>query len=520
MSELNLNHKLNLSSKQSINSFKITFISNITLQPYMHKLLCRSYTEMGIIPEIDFIKYEEYIENEILLKSNLLVVWLNFDELFNNIHIFNNKEILSYIYNICNIIYKKIRIDYKSLVIWFGFEDFYDKSNIVSGNISISNKLVDKLNNLLYESFDSQTLLIDMKRIIAEEGINYAYNNTTKYRWSMPYSIELLEKCSKEIYKQYCIYKGITKKCIVLDCDNVLWGGILLEDGIQNIKLGSIGKGKMYKEFQKYLLDLYYKGVILTICSKNDLVDVENMFTQHSEMILKKEHIACFKVNWENKANNIKAISQYLNIDLNSMVFIDDSIFEIKLINQFLPEVKGVLFENYTVYEQLSGFNLKNELNSNIISTRNMTYITNQLREELKEKYINYDDYLMALEIKILIKEADKSEHNRISELSQRTNKVTNGKRYTVSELEEKISKNNFKLYAVYVSDKYSDLGLVGAMSVNNGILELFCLSCRALGRNIEQKMLENIQNKAIQTYDYIDTGKNNLVKELFQKIN
>ena len=146
-----------------------------------------------------------------------------------------------------------------------------------------------------------------------------------------------MEAAVKEIQKQYFIEQGITKKCLVLDCDNVLWGGILSEDGIENIKLGGSGFGRTYQDFQRFVLSLYYHGVILAVCSKNDLPDVMNMFHEHSEMILKEEHIACFQVNWENKPDNIRRIAETLNIGLDSMVFLDDSPVEIEAVKSILP---------------------------------------------------------------------------------------------------------------------------------------------------------------------------------------
>lgn len=163
---------------------------------------------------------------------------------------------------------------------------------------------------------------INLKRLITEIGVANAYNSKGKYCWNAPYSNALVEAAVKEIHKQYFIEKGITKKCLVLDCDNVLWGGILSEDGIENIKLGGSGFGRPYQDFQRFVLSLYYHGVILAVCSKNDLSDIMIMFREHSEMVLKEEHIAYSQVNWDNKPTNIKRIAETLNISLDSIVFL------------------------------------------------------------------------------------------------------------------------------------------------------------------------------------------------------
>lgn len=230
-------------------------------------------------------------------------------------------------------------------------------------------------------------LFIDLKHLIAEVGISNAYDSKSKYRWNAPYSKILIEAAVKEIHKQYLIEKGITKKCLVLDCDNVLWGGILSEDGIENIKLSGSGFGRVYQDFQRFVLSLYYHGVILAVCSKNDLSDVLTMFRKHSEMILKEEQIACFQVNWEDKPSNIQKIAEKFNIGLDSIVFVDDSPIEIEAVKTMLPEVTTILFKQDMDYDQFSCFNLKSNVNIANIDKRNETYRTNGFREELKAKY-------------------------------------------------------------------------------------------------------------------------------------
>lgn len=237
------------------------------------------------------------------------------------------------------------------------FEDYYLKLSFVSGYRY--NLLVDKVNIYLTETFKENVSFINLKHLIAEVGIANAYDLKGKYRWNAPYCKVLVEAAIKEIYKQYLIEKGISKKCLVLDCDNVLWGGIISEDGIENLKLGGDGFGRSYQDFQKFILSLYYHGIILAICSKNDLSDIITMFNEHSEMILKKEQITHFQVNWENKPENIKNITETLNISLDSIVFIDDSLMEIEAVKSMLPEITAILYERDSIYKNLSCFNLK-----------------------------------------------------------------------------------------------------------------------------------------------------------------
>lgn len=241
------------------------------------------------------------------------------------------------------------------------------------------------------------------------------------------------------------------------------------------------------------------------------------MNCEHSEMVLKEEHIACFQANWENKPDNIKRIAETLNIGLDSMVFIDDSPVEVEAVKSMLPEVTAILYERDSVYDKLSCFNLRRNVSIKDIEKRNETYRTNQSRENLKSQYGSYSKYIEALEIKIAIHEASPIEYSRISELSQRANKCTNGKRYTVAEIKDRIVNENVKLYSLSVSDRFSDLGLVGAFEIEGNILTLFCLSCRALGREIESKLFDFIVAKhQLHKISFTSTSKNEDIKQIF----
>lgn len=315
------------------------------------------------------------------------------------------------------------------------------------------------------------------------------------------------------------IHKGITKKCLVLDCDGVLWGGILSEDGIEGIYLGSSGFGRRFQDFQRFLLDLYYHGVILAVCSKNDEADVLRVFREHSGMILKEQHIACFKSNWKNKPDNIKMIAQELNIGIDSIVFVDDSLFEIEAVKAILPEIVTIQIKNNMTYDAFSCFNLRSENNITNIEQRNNTYRTNCLRESMRAQYDDYADYLRALNIRIDIHKILPDEYRRISELTQRANKCTNGKRYTLDEVKERAVNADVSFYSVSVSDCFSDLGIVGAVEVEFQTLTLFCLSCRAMGREIEKEMLKYIvQNHCVNNISFKPTGKNDSLLKLIEK--
>lgn len=503
------------------NDIKIGFISNIVFEPFLIPAIKSQFGENTIISFIPIEEHNEEKYREKLKNSSIIVVWLNLELMFSEswnllfADTLKEQELIDRILFTCKNMYSDLQSYKNSHFLWFLFEDYYLKFPVVLG--SLYDGLIDKINICLTDMLKSNVSFIDLKRLIAKVGVTNAYDYKSKYRWNAQYSKILIESAAKEIHKQYIIEKGVTKKCLVLDCDNVLWGGIISEDGIENIKLSNSGLGRAYQDFQRYILSLYYHGVILAVCSKNDMSDVLTMFREHGEMILKEDHIACFKINWNSKSENIQLISETLHIDLDSMVFIDDSPIEIAAVKSILPDVTAILYDRYTIYDKLSCFNLKSNTNVADIETRNRTYQTNIVRETLKSKYENYNEFIKALEIKIDIHEARPVEYRRISELTQRTNRCTNGRRYTVAEIKERVKTDTIKLYSFFASDRFSDLGLVGAVEIEKNNLTLFSFSCRALGRELEQELLKFVDKEhKIENIEFCVTGKNIDLKKIF----
>lgn len=509
-------------------ALQIAWISNIIFEPYMQACINGAFMPTGDSVRLNCVMYEEIdSSSEILNNADLVVVCLNFEDLYPNL-ISAALESDYKIDQICDDIKKNnlkllslIKSISKAKIIWFGYEDYFTKDHILFGTKNNTSRLIDGVNLSLRENL-TDDVFVDFKKLIALCGIRNSYNAKGLYRWNAPYSKELIKLMADEVYKQYLIHTGQTKKCIVLDCDNVLWGGILSEDGIEGIKLGKSGLGRPYYDFQNFVLTIYQHGVILAVCSKNDEEDVLRIFREHSEMPLKEKHISCFMVNWENKPSNIERIAEYLNIGLDSIVFVDDSSVEIESVKSLFPEVTAIQFEKYMDYEPFSCFNLKYDYDFEEVEKRTRTYQTNRLRNELKNNSADYAEYVKSLNVVADIHKAIPAEFSRIAELTQRTNKCTNGKRYTVEDIKKRAILSNVSLYSVAVTDRFSDLGLVGTMEVENDRLTLFSLSCRALGRDVEQIMTDYLlANHQIESIDFISTNKNiELHKKLSAIIN
>lgn len=518
----------NVPSLSPHQSFKIMLITNIIVTPYFEKKICDTFVNENDCVEVFIKNNVEFIDETIesIQPVNLVIILLNFENLYSNVYndiVVDRKveekivtgEIENYKYIISSI-RKKTNVP----IIWFGYEDYcyFECWNAV-GHIPIANRLVDQVNFVLCQALDGIATFVDLKILISKIGISAAYDRRKKYLWNAPYSKALIEAIVKEIHKQYLIEMGNTKKCLVVDCDNVLWGGILSEDGIENLKLGGIGLGRVYQDFQRFILLLHYHGVIVTLCSKNNLSDVLTIFREHSGMVLKESHIACFQVNWKDKPSNILKIAKKLNIGLESMVFVDDSPIEIEAVKTMLPEVVTILFKRELDYTLFSCFNLKNNVNLADIEKRIVTYHTNEKRDEFKGKFSNYNEYVRALNVKTEIHKIVSTEYSRVSELTQRTNKCTNGSRFTVQEIKDCIENEGLDFYTVHVSDRFSDLGLVGTFAVNDNKLILFSLSCRALGRGVEQIMLEYIMSHwNIKKILFHPTMKNASLRAIFEE--
>lgn len=501
-----------------------TIISNITANPFLELALSKHYLDKKIqCHYISLVDLHDPVNKTKIHAADYIIILIDFCE-YTEIHPIFSADTDHYtkyfkmLLELSLDTYDFIKLNCRGHIIWYGYENYDYSFEYALGQSYFCSKLVDDVNLSISNYIYKEDVFIDFKGLIAKIGSNNAYSKKSKYRWNSPYSELLWDEIAKEIRKQHHIYLGVTKKCLVLDCDNVLWGGILSESGIENIVLSRSGFGRVYYDFQKYVLSLYYHGVILAICSKNDIKDIKTVFRNHDEMLLKEEHISCFMSNWGNKPNNIKQISHKLNISLNSIVFVDDSPSEVAAVKALLPEVTTILFKKNINYNEFSCFNLKTNVEIMDIKKRTRTYQTNSLRDELKVNSIDYAEYISTLNVVVDIHIATPIEYHRLSELTQRANKCTNGMRYTVADIKVRAGQQGVTIYSICVSDRFSDLGLVGAMEVENSVLTLFCLSCRSLGREVEKQMITYLlKTHTINNIVFISTTKNEKLKKLLK---
>ena len=319
------------------------------------------------------------------------------------------------------------------------------------------------------------------------------------------------------------------KKCLVLDLDNTLWGGVLGEDGISGIKIGGDYPGKAFLFFQKALLHLSESGVILTICSKNNEADVLEVWEKNPYIVLKKEHFAAYRINWVDKATNIKDLADELNIGLDSFVFIDDNPTERELIKQMLPMVSvpdfpAQPYELPMFFKKLAEDYFKVYSITEEDKKKTEQYKANAARAQAQHLFTDFGAFLESLDIQVTIEAANEFNIPRIAQMTQKTNQFNlTTKRYTDADV-KKFLTQGWKIWCISVADKFGDNGITGCIMINNDEIDTFLLSCRILGKGIEiaflKKILSLLKDGGIQSLkaSYIPTAKNAQVKDFYDR--
>ena len=317
--------------------------------------------------------------------------------------------------------------------------------------------------------------------------------------------------------------QGLNKKCLVLDLDNTLWGNIIGEDGFEGIKMGPYPEGRSFVEFQKVIKSLSENGIILAINSKNNQNETMKVINEHPHMILREKDFSCIKINWNDKISNMKEIAKELNIGLDSIVFFDDDPINRELLRMSLPEVNTIeLPKDPSIYAQilrdLNDFNTLKITNDDV--QRKTMYKQEQNRQKLQSSTENLNEYLKKLDIKIKIKLDDKLSVARISQLILKTNQFNlTTKRYQEEQIKEFVKDETMIVGCSEIEDKFGENGITNVFIIktkpNEWIIDTFLLSCRIMGRGIEEgiigKILEIAKNKGIEkiTAAFIPTEKN-----------
>ena len=294
-------------------------------------------------------------------------------------------------------------------------------------------------------------------------------------------------------------------KCLVLDLDNTLWGGVLGEDGLDGIKLGGDYPGNAYARWQHALLQLQQQGIILTICSKNNERDVMEVWEHNKDMVLRREHFSAMRINWQDKATNLQELAAELNIGLDSMVFLDDNPTERELVRQLLPQVTVPDFPEKP-YQLMPFFKQMVETYFRIYAVTSedrakaQQYQANALRRADEATFADMESYLYSLDLQLEIRAADEHNLPRIAQMTQKTNQFNlTTHRYTQTDVQQFLDKG-WQVYCLAVSDRFGDSGITATIFLEplddiTMRVDTFMLSCRILGKGIEEAFFKTVLN-------------------------
>lgn len=384
----------------------------------------------------------------------------------------------------------------------------------------------DELNHFIVQHAPACVRLVDIERIY--------FARTIAASIDLRYFLSSMALYSVDFYRSYAEYikpfimgsVGKIRKALIFDCDNTLWKGILAEDGLSGIKV--------YKEIQHLAVEAAKKGVIVGLCSKNNPEDVDEALRSHIDMVLKDSFIVIKAVNWEDKSTNLQRIASSLNIGLDSIVFVDDSDFEVNLIKEKLPEVAVI-----QVPKEYAGY--VNKLRSVIdeyfykpTETKEDAAKIDQYKTELaraseKDHFENIEDYLKSLQLELTLMVNPQGAIDRLSQLTQKTNQFNlTTRRYTPNEIKNFIEDPSCLVLAMDVEDKFGSYGTTGLaicrLNDRTAKVDSLLMSCRILGRNIEFRFIDQLvqllKSRAITkiSAEYIKTTKNSQVSSFYLK--
>ncbi len=377
--------------------------------------------------------------------------------------------------------------------------------------------------------------IIDLETIW--QGLGQVYDDSFAIYTEMRFTHEVFNLIAKELTGIVTAIKGITKKALIFDLDNTLWKGILGDDGIEGIQMGDNFDGKAFRNLQKLGLAYKNQGILLGICSKNEISNVKQALNEHPEMILREEDFSVIYANWDRKSDNLKQIAKGLNISENSLVFVDDSRFEREEVRTN-TEISVVEFpkqmEKMTTILLESNYFHKINLTHEDKNRTEYFKIDKKRNEENVATDGDYTSYLYQLEMKLEVSRDNAAYLNRVVQLEQRTNQFNlTTRRYTNQFISKALKDENWKVFTFELLDKYGSYGCISSILIHIKSdekqdkvwhIQSFLLSCRVFSRNVENEIIRLILDQAKKDGaiyvlgEYIATKKNEPFKNIYQQ--
>ncbi|MDZ4285814.1 MAG: HAD-IIIC family phosphatase, partial [Candidatus Sungbacteria bacterium] len=326
---------------------------------------------------------------------------------------------------------------------------------------------------------DARILVFDFSGFLNRVGIGEHWYTKYKDLGDLRLAPSAFVPLSEELMAFAVATAGNTKKCLVFDLDNTLWSGVVGEDGAMNVIPN--------RELQEYAVKLYEKGLILAINSKNNLEDALEVFEHNPNMVLKKNHFAALRINWQEKERNIAEIADELNIGTESLVFADDSGLEQERVRMTFPEVAVLPPELLMHFAGFHSFTVTEE-----DARRGAMYGEERMRKELHAALPSEEEFLAALDLTLTIRRARESDVARASQLTQKTNQFNLATRkYSEDEIRSRLRQDSWRIWIAGAKDRFGDYGIIGIVMIESQgdtwRIDNFLLSCRVLGRKVEE---------------------------------
>jgi FkbH-like protein len=541
----------NIERVRTTSDVKIAFLANHTLD------LLPNY--LSVLAALDNLKiqsyvapYNQYFQEFLLQTSGLLqfdadIIYLDLSivnlspEINYHFLQLNNEQKEQELNRIADLLQQlasKAKQNTNATLLMSNFvQPSYPQAGVADFQLEFSEvEWYSRLNLRLIELFRSETrvFIVDKNNVLSRLGKSASSNTKMYYMAKMELNEQALFELSTELIRYIKAVKGLTKKCLVLDLDNTLWGGVVGEDGIDSLKIGKgYPEGELFYDLQMHYQSLKQRGVILAIASKNNVEDAEQMFKEKQDMPLNSDDFAIRKISWDAKHQSIEEIANMLNIGRDSIVFIDDNPIERELIRSTMPEVavpdlpkdpSGYLnvIEQFNYFEKL--FLTEEDV------TKLEQYKQNAQRQELKKNVSDINQFLSNLSTVLSIKTAEIKQIPRVHQLFTKTNQFNvTTHRYDTKTIEQFITHERWELLLFSVADNFGDMGIIGLVLLEHeskGVyIDSFILSCRAMGRSIETAVMNTLKqrylltgNKSMMTAKYIKTQKNKPVENFFEQ--
>ncbi|MDB4470717.1 HAD-IIIC family phosphatase [Deltaproteobacteria bacterium] len=406
--------------------------------------------------------------------------------------------------------------------------DIHDLEQPTSGGqlfTSLLYRWIDGLNKI------KRIEILDLHGLLQLSGYENSHDDRKWYLYKQPYTELFWTQISIQLTRIIAAQTISAKKCVVVDCDDTLWGGIVGEDGLAGIELGEDFPGNAFRDFQKYLHFLCSKGIFLAVASKNNPEDVLEVFDTHDSMVLRRDHVSVFQIHWESKVSSLCEIAKTLNISTDSLVFVDDNPKEIAEVEERLPEVTCLLVPEETAYlprllRKEGLFDISEITDEDRVRTQMMS---SEYRRKKLRKTQSEEDFIKSLELQIEVLEAEPKHMGRVTQLINKTNQFNlTTIRRNQDEIETLAATADKKVFAMNVSDRFGNYGLVGVAIISQlnsaeWFIDTLLMSCRVLGRGIEPTFLTRLAEEAQKLGgeklhgEYRETRRNALVKDLYK---